>query len=223
MKLLAIDSSTPILSIALCNGEDIFYTDTEPCMGHSELAIDLIDEQLKKAELPPCDLEGVLCMGGPGSFTGLRIGYSIAKGLSLSLSIPFAPIPTLDCFVFQVSEYSLSVIEARKGSYFYAFFNKNERLTSDKEASAIQITEEIKNILISETDKIIITGPGSESLYNSLHEDLKNNITLNYTNRGYAKELIGIAKTQDIFSKDCSAYLNCGPEYIRKTDAELNS
>lgn len=192
MNLLAIDSSCSVLSTAVCRGEEIFYTETEAGVRHSELVMPAVDTIMKKAGLKPQDLNGVICMGGPGSFTGLRIGYSIAKGLALSLSIPFTSVPTLDCMAFPHREepMTLITIEARKNSFYYAMYQYGKLMHPVAEGSLEDIGENIKYL---KTEK-----------------------------RGYAKELIYIAKADKLFEKDNNAFLLSGPEYVRKTDAEMN-
>jgi len=222
MNLLAIETAASILSIAVLKNNEIFVSETIEGTRHSELVMDLIDSLMKKAGLSPKDLNGVLCMGGPGSFTGLRIGYSVAKGLALSLSIPFAPIPTLECLVCAErfkKGVTLAVIDARKNAWFNAFFKDGNRLTEDTDSELLQITEEIKRYV--KDGKITLTGYGSQTLYASLPDELKTNITLVNENKGYAKELIAIAEDKKLFSGDCTANLYSGPNYIRKTDAEI--
>jgi len=224
MKLLAIDTAASILSLALANDEELFSVDTEAETKHSQLAMELIDELIIKADITPKDLNGVLCMGGPGSFTGLRIGYSIAKGLALSLSIPFAPVPTLECIAHNrqfAHGLTLAVIEARKNAYFYAFFKDGQRLTEDKDSAFLQIANEIEGYK-ADNSKITVTGYGAKILYESLPENLKNAVSLVFENTGYAKELIAIAKEKELFNNDNTAHLYSGPEYISKTDAELS-
>jgi len=223
MNLLAVDSASSILSAAVSCGETIHYAETEAGMKHSELVMGLIDSQMKEACLEPKDLDGVLCMGGPGSFTGLRIGYSIAKGLAIALSVPFAPVPTLDCVAlpFCKSGFVLAVMQARKNAYFYALFKDGERLKPDEDAETAQIAQEIERIK-KDAEKITLTGPASASLYDALSQELKNCICPEFENRGYAREIIAIAKMRKIQDNDNNAYLYSGPEYIRKTDAELN-
>jgi len=230
MNLLAIDSSTQILSIAVSRAEKIFLMETDAGVKHSELIMDIIDGQMKKASLKPNELEGILCMGGPGSFTGLRIGYSIAKGLALSLSIPFAPIPTLDCIALSAntepplssSGLVIPVIPARKNAWFFTIYHGNTRLMNDMDANA----DEIAAIICEKKEhdeKITLTGSGAEILYNSLPDKfVKSLIFPICEKRGYARELIAIAKKRDIFDNDNSVFLYSGPEYIRKTDAELS-
>jgi tRNA threonylcarbamoyladenosine biosynthesis protein TsaB len=222
--ILAIETASSVLSAAVMNEKEVFFTQTEAGTSHSELVMEIIDSLMKKACIEPKDLKSVVCMGGPGSFTGLRIGYSIAKGLALSLSVPFAPIPTLDCVVYgeQFSRgITLAVIEARKNAYFYAFYKNGQRVTEVKDSNISQIADEINNYIKNEGNHITLTGPGSKPLYDSLPEKLKNDITLVFENKGYAKELIEIAKNKNIFSLDLNAFLYSGPEYIRKTDAEI--
>jgi len=222
MNLLAIDSCHSILSVAVSRDDEIHFEETEAGAKHSELVMELIDRQVKKARLSPDDLDGVLCMGGPGSFTGLRIGYSIAKGLALSLSIPFASVPTLDCMAFPCRGRALilAAIEARKNTFFYAFYRTDkpepEAVLEDAQASRIALDIERYK------EKIALTGTGAASLYDSFSPETKKNVELDIQNRSYSKEIIAIAKMRKIMDNDNTAFLYSGPEYIRKTDAELN-
>jgi tRNA threonylcarbamoyladenosine biosynthesis protein TsaB len=218
MNLLAIDSACSVLSAAVSRGEEIFYEQTEAGMKHSELVMEIIDAQMERAGLKPCDLNGILCMGGPGSFTGLRIGFSIAKGLALSLSIPFVPVPTLECIAYPGLDntgLTLPVIQARKDAFFFALFNSGRRLMEDADGDVSQIAAVIR-------EKINITGPAADVLYNALPEELKPFCECSCNNTGYARELIYIAKSKNLFCNDNTAFLYSGPEYIRKTDAEIN-
>jgi len=223
MNLLAIDSSSTILSVAVAKGQKLFLKESDTSMKHSELVVCFIDSLMKDASLKPSDLNGVLCMGGPGSFTGLRIGFSIAKALALSLSIPFAPVPTLDCIAVcrngeNEGEIVLAVIESRKNACFYAFFKDGARLTDDKEANYPQIAQEIKNF----NEKIILTGPSSALFYDFLPLDLRKNIFFNYKSKGFAGEIIHIAQKRNIIDNVSTEFLYSGPLYVRATDAEIN-
>jgi len=223
VNLLAIDAASSVLSVAVCRGDDVRHIEAQAGMKHSELVMSLIDEQMKLLSLNAGDLDGVLCMGGPGSFTGLRIGYSIAKGLALSLSIPFAPVPTLDCIAFACRRDSgllVPLIEARKNAYFWTVFRGGQRLVPDADAPTGEIADAVNKYL--QNEKVILAGPGAQGLFDALTEDVKQNVVLDEKKFGYADELIAIAKTKNIFHNDNTAFLYSGPEYIRKTDAELS-
>jgi tRNA threonylcarbamoyladenosine biosynthesis protein TsaB len=230
VNLLAIDSASSILSIAVTRNDEIFYSETQAAVKHSEIVISGIDSLVKKVSLLPGDLDCVLCMKGPGSFTGLRIGFSIAKGLALSLSIPFVPVPTLDCiaFPYRNSGVTITVIESGKNAYFFSVYRGGKNLEAAQEAAhpavqeagISQITEKIENL---KNEKLILTGPGSDLLYEKLPSQLKENVLLSCEKRGYARELILIAKNDNLLNNiNDSALLFSGPEYFKKTDAELN-
>jgi tRNA threonylcarbamoyladenosine biosynthesis protein TsaB len=224
MNLLAIDTAASVLSVVVATKDGVHSAETEAGTRHSEIVMGCIDAVMKEAGLVSNELDGVLCMGGPGSFTGLRIGFSIAKGLALALNIPFAPVPTLDCIALPCSGQPLvmPVITARKNAFFCTRYRGRIRLGPDMDAS----TDEIAAIISkenNETEKTLLTGPGATVLYDALTQECKSAVELIYENRGYAKELIEIARKDNLFSKDNSARLYEGPEYLRKSDAEMKT
>jgi len=231
MNLLALDSSSSILSVAVCVNDKIFYAQEKAGLKYSELLMEYIDNLMKEASLKPSDLNAVLCTAGPGSFTGLRIGYSAAKGLALSLSIPFVPVPTLDCISFfndeqenKNCEIILAVTEARKNAWFYAFYrfaapgsSLPVRLSADKDGEKTLILEELKQF----HGKIILKGPGSGFLFDALGEEARERIIHINENRGYSKEILYIAKIRNLLDNDNTGYLYSGPQYLRLPDAFL--
>lgn len=219
MNLLAIDTSASYLSVSVCTQDKVWHHEIEAVTRHSELLMDSIDSLVKKASLNAGDLDGVICMGGPGSFTGLRIGFCAAKGLALALGIPFAHIPTLECIASSIAQPAhliMPVIMARKNAFFCALFRGEERLCPDMDASIPEITALIEK----KPQKALLTGPGAEILYNTLPQRINEQIKLSIVNRGYSRELIEIAKIKKILHNDNASVLFEGPEYLRKTDAE---
>ncbi len=95
--LLAIDSATRVLSLALHDGQQIAaeMTWSTPNRHTVELA-PAIRDMMAHANVQPSMLTAVAVSQGPGSFNGLRIGFSVAKGLAMALQIPLIAIPTLD-------------------------------------------------------------------------------------------------------------------------------
>ncbi len=96
--MLAIDSASPRVSVALGDlGEDVrlLAARDEVVERSSTRLLQLIREVLEEAGKKPQDLEGLLALSGPGSFTGLRIGLATAFGLHQALGIPAAAFPTL--------------------------------------------------------------------------------------------------------------------------------
>jgi tRNA threonylcarbamoyladenosine biosynthesis protein TsaB len=218
MNLLAIDASGTVLSIAVSKENYLDYINTDAGSKQSEIIMSCIDSLVKKAGIKPADLNGVLCTGGPGSFTGLRIGYSIAKGLALSLSIPFITIPTLECIIFPYLESSnllIPVIRAGKNSFFYTLFHNGERISDDAEATVDNLVLEINKLCINYKN-ISIIGYESTIILDSTSPENKSKINITDEKCGYVKELINIAKIKNLINNDNTPYLFSGPEYIRK-------
>jgi tRNA threonylcarbamoyladenosine biosynthesis protein TsaB len=94
--LLAVDTSTQTMGLALYNGTQVLAESV--WLTHSHHTVELapaIDELFQRAAIKPGQLEAAACALGPGSFTSLRIGLAVVKGLALSLHIPVIGIPTL--------------------------------------------------------------------------------------------------------------------------------
>jgi len=95
MKVLAIDSSGLTATVALVDEEVTIATYTmNHKKTHSVTLLPMIEEILKRAEMELVHIDGIVVSGGPGSFTGLRIGTATAKGLGLALNKPLVNIPT---------------------------------------------------------------------------------------------------------------------------------
>jgi tRNA threonylcarbamoyladenosine biosynthesis protein TsaB len=229
MNLLAIDTATDQFSVAIAEHENSWLFEVDAGLRHSELSMDSIDMLLRQTALKPEDLNGVVCMGGPGSFTGLRIGFSLAKGLALSLGIPFAAIPTLDCMAWPFSALPgivAPVIDAKKGAYFCALYQNGKRLCPDMDAAPGEITAAITASKLSTPSlSTLLTGPGAPLLYEKLCAmGMESGVTLGKNLRwGNAGALLQMARETGIITPGNNGYAatNTGPEYIRKSDAEL--
>ncbi len=126
--LLAIDTATDWASIAL-------YDEEEECVLHEETwwarrqhttsLMPRIDAAFHSLSLMPSTLSGVVVAIGPGSYTGLRVGLSLAKGLSLALDIPLVGIPTLDVVAYphrERNEYVCAIIQAGRTRVCWAVY-----------------------------------------------------------------------------------------------------
>jgi tRNA threonylcarbamoyladenosine biosynthesis protein TsaB len=225
MNLLAIDTATEKLSIALAVNKDRWLFEADAGLRHSELVMEIIDTLFRKAGIKPEDLTGVVCMGGPGSFTGLRIGYSLAKGLALALGCNFAAIPTLDCMARPLSSLKgliMPVLDAKQSAFFCALYRDGKKLCADMDAGPETIASVISEAITSqEAKQVLLFGPGADMLYAKLSQlpppspiagiDILVGKGLRW---GNAQTLLEIAQETDIFANpDFSA----GPEYIRKS------
>jgi len=126
--LLAIDTSTKFASIALFDGEKILAE--ESWLSRESHTLQLMPKFVSMMEtqgLKPSDLKVVSVALGPGSFTGLRIGMAVAKGLAFSLKIDLVGVPTLDFLAYPFFYQPLpvwSVLEAGRGRIYTAGYKK---------------------------------------------------------------------------------------------------
>ena len=129
MKLLSIDSSTPCLSVALLQNQDISaQIEVEHHPPAPNPLLSMVDQVLSSTQLALSELDGYVLTLGPGSFTGLRVGLSLVKGFVLATEKPVMGISSLDAWALRVKPSGkpvCSLLDARKGEVYYAVFQKS--------------------------------------------------------------------------------------------------
>jgi len=146
MKILSLDSSAIVASVALCE-DDLLLGEMTLNNGntHSETLLPMVEFLLSRFSLSVDDLDAIAVSRGPGSFTGVRIGTATVKGLAFGTKIPCVGVSTLEALAYNLSGYDgliCPVMNARRKQVYTALFRaangKLERLTPD---SAIAIAE----------------------------------------------------------------------------------
>jgi len=126
--LLAIDTATRMPSLALYDGESVLAEETwRSANGHTVELMPSLVRMLERQKVLPSELRGIAVALGPGSFTGLRIGLGVAKGLALTLGIPLMGIPTLDALVYAQARARgpvCAVLRAGRGRVSAAFYRR---------------------------------------------------------------------------------------------------
>ena len=224
MNILSFDSSDKVLSVALAAKTGVWYTEIEAGPTHSEFLLECADGLCKNSSLSPCDLNLVCCMKGPGSFTGLRIGFSAAKGIAMALGIPMIAVSTLDCLAYPFSMWPgivLPVIDAKKGCFFAALYRHGKRLTDYSDSSPEALAKETAKAIDFPGEPILLTGGGAQLLHSRLVSCFSaGNISVDPGyHSGRARELLEIVKNAKFEGIND---INQGPAYLRKSDAELN-
>ena len=221
MNILALDTADQVFSVALSSETGTLYTEIDAASRHSELLVESTDWLCRKSGITPSALNVVSCMRGPGSFTGLRIGFAAAKGIALALGIPFITVPSLDCLAHPFSVWPgivLPAIDAKKSCFFLALYRRGQRLTGYMDASPETLLEELSAARLYPDEPVLLTGCGAELLYSRLKGLLTSEFTFidPEPRRGRARELLEITKNVRM-----DKYDNSGPVYLRKSDAEL--
>ncbi len=224
MKILALESSGQLLHLAVAN-QDIFVSQTRRNnKSFSEVLMSEIVALCEEVGLKLKDLDLVVTAGGPGSFTSLRVGYASAKGIAMAANIPLVSLSTLEVLAYPLAQFEapvLAALDARKGRYYCALFNKGERISDDYDATVEEIVA-----LIAPLEEVILTGSDTEGLYTKVcdvvtQQAIKTKIhrdNLIYRDLGESMLKLGrklyLAQGGDPPSK--------GPTYVRKSDAEVS-
>lgn len=129
-RLLCIETATTNCSvtIAIDGGIVLLKEDYNNSYSHAEKLHLFIREAVAEAKLELKDLDAVVISKGPGSYTGLRIGVSAAKGLCYSLDIPLISVETLEALAQQVHEETLIIpmLDARRMEVFSAIYSADK-------------------------------------------------------------------------------------------------
>lgn len=168
--ILNIDTSTSICSVSLSEGNRVLDVKEDyEGRNHAKLLTPFIEEILKENNLSPNELSAVSVSKGPGSYTGLRIGVSVAKGIAYALSIPLISVDTLLIMASGYLEENKSLskkenvvlcpmIDARRMEVYSALFDSG--LSALREVKA-EIIDENSYRLIMEENQFHIFGDGA--------------------------------------------------------------
>lgn len=129
--LLAIDTSTENCSAALQVNGNVYSHSAESPREHSQRILPFVEQLLEEADCTFSDLEGIVVGVGPGSFTGVRIGVSVAQGLAYSRQLPVYPVASLQALAQQAirrhqAQRVLACIDARMGEVYYAGYDNQQ-------------------------------------------------------------------------------------------------
>jgi len=167
MIILSIDSSATAASCALVEDKKLigeFFTNTD--FTHSRTLAPMIENLLTVTGKKVSDIDLVAVTNGPGSFTGVRIGVSVAKGIAFPDSIPCVAVSTLEAMAYNLTLTDCivcAVMDARRSQVYNAMFRirfgEVERLCDDRAIAIADLKEEIREKYLGE--RIILVGDGS--------------------------------------------------------------
>ncbi len=168
MKILAIDSSALAGSVAVLDGDRLLAeTFVNTSNTHSETLLPMAAEVLRRAELTADDMDMFAVTTGPGSFTGVRIGVSMIKGLAFGKNKPCVGVSTLDALAAGLKELKgiiVPVMDARRCGLYNAVYlsdgGKVERLTPDKLDLPEELAAEVTALAKEKKMNIYFAGDG---------------------------------------------------------------
>lgn len=171
MNILALEASAKAASCCVCQDEFLVAQSYQHSgLTHSRTLLPMVEDMLKNSGLSLDDMNLIAVANGPGSFTGLRIGVSTAKGLAWAKDLPCAGCSTLESMAWNLSHLEgadiCCAMDARRSQVYAARFTIADgvpvRLRKDEAISVIQLADETKSRQIPQ----ILVGDGWELCYN---------------------------------------------------------
>jgi tRNA threonylcarbamoyladenosine biosynthesis protein TsaB len=203
MKTLFIDTSSSFLDIALILDGVVYEKKINSINEHSKYAMSVIEEIFNSNNVKPEDINQIMVINGPGSFTGLRIGVTIAKIYGWSLNINVIPISTLKAYALSNSNYDYYVclLDARRNYVYGSIYDSNyNAVLDDKYISIEELNDKISNL----KGNILIVG------------DI--NINSNYD---YVKPELDIKNIYEYYKKNEGVNAHkLVPKYLKMVEAE---
>jgi tRNA threonylcarbamoyladenosine biosynthesis protein TsaB len=166
MLVLGIESATAVASVALVDENGLAgEISLNRGLTHSQQLLPMVDALLAQGGCSAGQVEGLAVSAGPGSFTGLRIGMSLAKGLAQGWGVPIAGVSALEALAWQSSERDgliSPLIDAFRGEVYAALYRKDRRtVTLVREPQSV-LPETWRQILRSFNEPVVLAGNGAK-------------------------------------------------------------
>lgn len=224
MRVLALDSSGLVATVAIVEEEQtvaeytVNYKKT-----HSQTLLPMLDEVVKMTEFDLQTIDAIAVAGGPGSFTGLRIGSATAKGLGLALDKPLIHVPTVDGMAYNLygcQGLICPIMDARRSQVYTGIYHNENEFEIVEPQMAIAVQELILK-LNQYGEKVTFLGDGVP-VYKEL---LEKGLTVEYhfapahVNRQRAAS-VGVLGLKYLSEGKIETAREHQPEYLRVSQAE---
>lgn len=226
MFILGIDTATRVAGAAVIGeGRLISERFIHNLKTHSQNILPMIQQVVDDAGITPGDLAGIAVTGGPGSFTGLRIGMSVAKTMSLALKIPVVSVSTLKALawnIFSTEGLICPILDARKNEVYTCIYKSGDKDLVELIAPAALSIEDLIEELAGTEGQVTFLGDAVPVFGNILKERIGKRARfasmINSFPRASAAAELGLSLLKDTDPEE-SIFLQ--PVYLRKSEAEV--
>lgn len=225
MLILGIDTSTPQVGCAIGGHEGVLAS-FQAAKGkrHAETLVPSIQFLCAQTGIELAEIGAVAVDVGPGLFTGLRVGVATAKAMASALRVPMVGVSSLDLLAFEVrwtSRRIVSVVDARRGEVFYAFYRQVpggvQRLSDMRCGSPEELCSEIQ----ATGEEVLALGDGALRYQDALKDLMR----VDVEDAGLAfpspAALVQLAHARALREEFVNPW-DLQPVYLRKADAEVN-
>jgi tRNA threonylcarbamoyladenosine biosynthesis protein TsaB len=228
MKMLAVDTSTLVLGVALLDEEKLYGEwVTNQDKNHSVRLMPAIGQLMAELGWTPQDLEGIAVAKGPGSYTGLRIGVATAKSLAWALSIPLFGVSTLAAMAVAAADFSgviVPLIDARRGRVYTGLYaaTGDYRIVDSIEADRVIDLDDWVSFLAEhyrEREVLLVGEEAGEFIQVFVNAGLtaRQDHPIRSTIKPGAVGLLGLGRWRQGLAEDIHHF---APAYLQPTEAE---
>ena len=231
MRILAIDSSGLVATVAVVEEEnEISKTIAEYTINykktHSQTLLPMLDEIVKMTDMNLDTIDAIAVAGGPGSFTGLRIGSATAKGLGLALKKPLIHIPTVDGLAYNLcytDRIICPIMDARRNQVYTGIYQMDGDKLQVLEAQMAVEIDELAKKLCTYGKPVIFLGDGVPVHKDRLEKELMTNYDIAFSpahmnqQRAAAVGMLGIQYYKEGKTETAMEHK---PDYLRVSQAE---
>ena len=224
MKILSLDASANSASVCIFDTDEDkiigeFYINTK--LTHSQTLVPMVDALLSSTNLKLSDIDYFAVNTGPGSFTGIRIGVSVVKGMAMALDKPCVSVSTLNSMAYNFIDSNNTVVcacmDARRNQVYNALFKIENgvvnRLCDDRAISVEALLEELKDY-----DNVVLVGDGSPLCYSQKGDS---DIQLAVPAKRYQQaSSVALAAVKHINNNETLSSAALMPTYLRPSQAE---
>ncbi len=150
MRILALDSSGLVATVAIVeDGQTVAEYTVNYKKTHSQTLLPMLDEMVRMTEFDLSSIDAIAVAGGPGSFTGLRIGSATAKGLGLALDKPLIHVPTVDGMAYNLfgsQGLICPIMDARRNQVYTGLYRFEKEFEIVEEQMAVPVQELIEKL-----------------------------------------------------------------------------
>ena len=227
MRVLAIDSSGLTATVGIVEDTQTIaeYT-VNYKKTHSQTLLPMIDEMTRMVDLDLSTLDAIAVAGGPGSFTGLRIGSATAKGLGLALNKPLLHVPTVDALAYNVygcTDVICPIMDARRNQVYTGIYQMDGDKLQVLEAQMAVEIDELAKKLCTYGKPVIFLGDGVPVHKDRLEKELMTNYDIAFApahmnqQRAAAVGMLGIQYYKEGKTETAMEHK---PDYLRVSQAE---
>ena len=223
LKLLSLSTAEQGCSLALVNGLSLVYEEFRTTrVTHSSRVLKMIEDMMEnRVGLALDDIDGFVVARGPGSFTGLRIGLSVIKGLSYAMNKPVAGVSSLDGIAFRFACSAIPVcamMDAKRNEVYCSIYHFNKGHLISKTSEAVVDPKEA--VAMTQGKPALFAGSGSKAYKDMIEQEATQpTFTQSFSDPAGAAALIQSMYLRDEYFSESGNDLV--PQYIRKSDAEL--